>query len=125
MKKYLLVLAACALTTACVEHEKCYEEDVQYVRTEVVETPSCGCQKKEPTCGCQKAPSCGCHKAPSCGCQKAPACGCQKPVAPAPAPVVPVAQPKTVVVVVPARPQPVAQEIVYPEPPKCGCKGKK
>ena len=114
MKKYLLVLAACALTTACVEHDKTYEEETPCAcAAEVVETMTCGCE--------QKAPACGCHKAPTCGCHKEPACGCKKHVAPAP--VAPVVQPKTVVVVVPAR-QPVAQEIVYPEP-KCGCKAKK
>ena len=110
MKKCLLVLAACALTTACVEHDKCYEENVYYVRNSVVETEGCGCQKVAPACGCREKSPCGCHKA----------------VAPAPiqAPVVPVVQPKTVVVVVPAKTQPVAQEIVYPEPQKCGCKAK-
>ena len=110
MKKYLLVLAACALTTACVEHE-CYEE-VEYVRPEVAD------------CGCQKAPACPCQKETTCGCQKQAPCGCHKAPAPAPAPVVmPTVQPKTVVVVVPAAKAPaVAPEIVYPEPKTCGCK---
>ena len=106
MKKIsLLVFASCALLTACVEHDKCYEV-------------------AEPTteCACHKAPTCGCQKKATCGCQKS--CGCAS--APAVQSVVPTMQPKTVVVVVPAKPQPqrhiLTPEIVYPEPRSCGCK---
>jgi hypothetical protein len=108
MKKIsLLVFASCALLTACVEHDKCYEV-------------------AEPTteCACHKAPACGCQKKHACGCQKNASCGCA--AASMVQPVMPVMQPKTVVVVVPAKPQPqrhiLEPEIVYPEPRSCGCK---
>ena len=114
MKKMsLLVLASCVLLTACVEHDKCYEE-AQYARPEAV---GCGCHKA-PACGCQKA-TCGCHKKESCGCAAA---------MPMVQPIIPVMQqPKTVVVVVPAAKQQqrhiLTPEIVYPEPSRgCGCK---
>ena len=118
MKKYLLVLAACALTTACAE----YCED--YVRPEPQVIHECGCQQA-PACGCQKALACGCQKESPCGCHhhKKTPCGCSAMVVPTPmAPmttpiVLPAPQPKTVVVVVPAkrRAQVVVPEIIYPE----------
>ena len=117
MKKIsLLALTSCVLLTACVEHDKCYEE-TQYTRSEVIETTECGCHKA-PTCGCQQKCPCGCQKKASCGCAAAPVIQ----------PVVPTMQPKTVVVVVPAKPQPqrhiLTPEIVYPEPRPCGCRRK-
>ena len=111
MKKIslLALLAACALTTACTGHDKCYE-DARYGRSEATE------------CGCHKSP-CGCHKK-ACGC----GCGCgAAPVAMTPQ-IMPMMQPKTIVVVVPAAQKPQRRvftpEIVYPEPTPCGCKRK-